>query len=84
MTEARLFKAGGSQAVRLPKEFRFEGDRVHIRREGSRVILEPHEPGRPRTPEEVEAWLKSIQIPDFMPEGRQQPPPQERDWPDEV
>lgn len=86
MAEAKLFKVGGSQAVRLPKEFRFEGDRVHIRREGRRVILEPHEPDRPRTLEEVRAWLKSIQMDvgsDFMAEGRQQPPPQERDWPDD-
>jgi antitoxin VapB len=83
MAEAKLFKVGGSQAVRLPKAFRFEGDRVSIRREGVRVILEPVTPGRPSTPEEIRAWLKSIQIPDFMPEGRQQPPPQERDWGDD-
>lgn len=40
---ARLFKNGRSQAVRLPKEFRFEGDRVRIRKEGTRVVLEPIE-----------------------------------------
>ena len=38
---AKLFWNGRSQAVRLPKEFRFEGDEVEIRREGSAVILEP-------------------------------------------
>ncbi len=38
---AKLFRNGRSQAVRLPKEFRFEGDEVSIRREGERVILEP-------------------------------------------
>jgi antitoxin VapB len=38
---ARLFRTGRSQAVRLPKEFRFEGDTVLVRREGSAVILEP-------------------------------------------
>ncbi len=38
---ARLFMNGGSQAVRLPKEFRFEGTEVLVRREGKRVILEP-------------------------------------------
>jgi len=38
---AKLFKNGRSQAVRLPKEFRFEGDEVSIRREGESVILEP-------------------------------------------
>lgn len=38
---AKLFWNGRSQAVRLPKEFRFEGDEVEIRREGRAVILEP-------------------------------------------
>lgn len=39
--QAKLFWNGRSQAVRLPKEFRFEGEEVAIRREGDRVILEP-------------------------------------------
>ncbi|MEX1181654.1 MAG: AbrB/MazE/SpoVT family DNA-binding domain-containing protein [Gemmatimonadota bacterium] len=38
---ASLFNNGGSQAVRLPREYRFTGDRVRIRREGEAVILEP-------------------------------------------
>jgi antitoxin VapB len=38
---ARLFSNGNSQAVRLPQEFRFPGDRVRIRREGDAVVLEP-------------------------------------------
>jgi antitoxin VapB len=38
---AKLFKSGGSQAVRLPKEFRFEGEKVLVYRQGNRVILEP-------------------------------------------
>ena len=38
---ARLFKNGRSQAVRLPKEFRFSGDEVLVRREGEAIILEP-------------------------------------------
>jgi antitoxin VapB len=42
-TIAKLFSNGRSQAVRLPKEFRFKGDRVKIKREGKRVILEPME-----------------------------------------
>ena len=41
MATAKLFWNGRSQAVRLPKDFRFEGDEVAIRREGPRVILEP-------------------------------------------
>lgn len=38
---AKLFRNGRSQAVRLPKEFRFEGDRVRVRRVGEGVLLEP-------------------------------------------
>jgi len=38
---ASIFWTGRSQAVRLPKEFRFTGDTVLVRREGNSVILEP-------------------------------------------
>lgn len=39
---AKLFKSGGSQAVRLPREYRFEGqEEVQITRKGRQVILEP-------------------------------------------
>ncbi len=41
METAKLFRTGRSQAVRLPKEFRFAGDEVRIRRHGQAVILEP-------------------------------------------
>jgi antitoxin VapB len=46
------FLVGRSQAVRLPKDFRFRGDEVRIRRYGSAVILEP-------VPEDW-AWLDAI------------------------
>jgi antitoxin VapB len=38
---AKVFWTGRSQAVRLPKEFRFDNDTVLVRREGDAVILEP-------------------------------------------
>ncbi len=38
---AKLFQNGRSQAVRLPKEFRFRGTEVRIRKQGEKVILEP-------------------------------------------
>jgi len=41
METAKIFWSGRSRAVRLPKEFRFKGDQVRIRRHGSAVILEP-------------------------------------------
>jgi antitoxin VapB len=40
---ASLFWTGRSQAVRLPKEFRFTGDTVLVWREGNAVILEPNQ-----------------------------------------
>jgi len=43
MQTARLFPNGQSQAVRLPKEFRFEGDRVYIQRVGEAVVLLPYQ-----------------------------------------
>lgn len=38
---AKIFWSGRSQAVRLPKEYRFDGTEVRIRRRGDAVILEP-------------------------------------------
>ena len=44
MALAKLFTHGGSQAVRLPKEFRFEGSAVHVRRVGTDVVLSAEPP----------------------------------------
>ena len=66
---ARIFQNGSSQAVRLPKEFRFEGDRVRVRRLGNGVLLEP-------IAFDVEAFFKAIDdcdASDFMEKGREQP-----------
>jgi antitoxin VapB len=41
MKSAKLFKNGDSQAVRLPKEFRFKGTEVYLRRMGNAVVLLP-------------------------------------------
>lgn len=58
---AKLFMNGRSQAVRLPKEFRFEGDEVIIQKEGIRVILSP----KPRS---LHSFFKDTPLPskDFM------------------
>lgn len=50
---AKIFWTGRSQAVRLPKEYRFEGTEVRIRREGGKVILEASE-------EDAWAWTNRI------------------------
>ena len=58
---AKVFMTGPSQAVRLPKEFRFASREVRIRKEGSAVILEP-------LPEDW-SWLDTISRPidkDFL------------------
>ena len=73
MKTAMLFWNGRSQAVRLPKEFRFQGDEVHIRRVGAAVILEPAS--------QEWAWLDAMQstfTEDFLAD-RQQPGHQERE-----
>jgi antitoxin VapB len=66
---AKLFTHGRSQAVRLPKEFRFEGKEVRVSRVGNRVILEP------LGSEEAMPWAELDKLGDrpFMPEGREQP-----------
>ncbi|MDZ4842278.1 MAG: AbrB/MazE/SpoVT family DNA-binding domain-containing protein [Hyphomicrobium aestuarii] len=47
---------GRSQAVRLPKDFRFEGTEVRISRQGRKVILEPMTPPRFN----LDAWLAYV------------------------
>jgi antitoxin VapB len=41
MKTAKLFQNGQSQAVRLPKEFRFKGDHVFVKKSGNTVVLIP-------------------------------------------
>ena len=41
MKTAKIFRHGNSQAVRLPKEFRFEGSEVLVKRLGQGVLLLP-------------------------------------------
>ena len=77
MKKARLFMNGRSQAVRLPKEFRFEGEFVHIKRVGNTVVLSP-ETEKMRLGDMLFAAAKKFS-PDFMKDGRNQPPQQERE-----
>jgi antitoxin VapB len=68
LSSAKLFQTGRSQAVRLPREFRFEGKEVRIRRFGLGVLLEP-------TKIDPNAWYSALDRFEgpFMPEGREQP-----------
>ncbi len=75
---AKLFMHGRSQAVRLPKEYRFEGGEVRVSKVGDKVILEPLE----RPTFDVEAWyarLDELGGADFMPDGPPEDPPPEPD-----
>ncbi|WP_293853588.1 antitoxin [uncultured Alsobacter sp.] len=65
----KIFTHGRSQAVRLPKEFRFEGKEVRITKVGDRVILEPIGDGPVPW-----ALIDQLGDPEFMAAGRDQPP----------
>ncbi len=73
MHTAKLFKNGKSQAVRLPKEFRFEGEEVFIKRAGRLIILAPKDALWDTFDEGLEHFTS-----DFM-ETRQQLPFQKRE-----
>ncbi len=74
MNTARIFKSGNSQAVRLPKEFRFSISEVEIFRRGDEVVLRE----KRRSTAEILEILESFSE-DFMADGRQDLPPQERE-----
>ena len=66
---AKLFRNGRSQAVRLPREFRFEGDAVRVRRVPGGVLLEP----LIADPEEWFAAMDARRGEPFLKTGRKQP-----------
>ena len=72
--EAKIFQSGNSQAVRIPKEFRFDADTVEIFKRGDEVILKPK-------PKNLGAVFKLLtEMPsDFMADGRDDVSPQERE-----
>jgi len=74
METAKLFKNGNSQAVRLPKKFRFSGSEVRIFKNGHQVILEPID----ETWDSMFDALKDFPE-DFMKDGRNQPAVQKRE-----
>ena len=73
MRTAKLFKNGGSQAVRLPKEFRFEGSRVFVKKVGDAVVLLPRQDSWDVLFDSLDQFTD-----DFM-EERDQPEPQVRE-----
>ncbi len=75
MRTAKLFKNGGSQAVRLPKEFQFEGEFVYVKQVGKVVVLMSHENPWQALENSLEQFSD-----DFMAE-RSQPAHQKRETP---
>ena len=65
---AKLFMQGRSQAVCLPKEFRFEGTEVRVSKVGDKVILEPIKK-EPIDLDKFWAELDALGAKDFLPEG---------------
>ena len=77
MTRAKLFTIGGSQAVRLPAEFRFEGDEVEIRRDsvtGDVVLSKPIVSW-----DEYFDWVRTLDLPSDLLREREQPEDAMRD-----
>ena len=74
MTYARVFQSGNSQAVRLPKEFRLNAEQVEIFRQGDDIVLR-------QTPTNTAAVFDILAtLPaDFLAQGREDTPPQERE-----
>lgn len=74
MPTAKVFQSGNSQAIRLPREFRFHTDQVEIFRRGDEIVVRE----KPRTAAEILVILGAFSE-DFMADGREDPPPQERE-----
>jgi len=75
MNTAKIFQNGRSQAVRLPKGFRFDGDEVFVHKVGNAVVLLP-------VRHSWDAFFQSLDkfSDDFMQDGHLQPEVQERDF----
>lgn len=71
---AKIFENGRSQAVRLPKEFRFSGDEVFVQRLGRAVMLYPKDAA-------WETFISGLNgfSEDFLADGREAEIPAERD-----
>ena len=72
--KAKIFMNGRSQAVRLPKEFRFDCDEVFVEKRGDQVILSPRAPGWDELFDQPPAFDE-----DFL-RDRGDAPPQERNF----
>lgn len=74
MTMTKVFKSGNSQAVRVPKEFHLNSDRVEIFKRNNDLVIR-------ELPQNLSsAFVLLTKLPDdFFADGRQDLPPEERD-----
>ncbi|MEO6246565.1 MAG: AbrB/MazE/SpoVT family DNA-binding domain-containing protein [Opitutaceae bacterium] len=78
MKTAKLFNTGGSQAVRLPKEFRFPGKTVTLRRtKGGVVQIHPHDDLEERRTRFMKLAGSCPDLPDVPPHTQPDSP---REW----
>ncbi len=73
MDYAKVFMSGRSQAVRLPKQYRFEGDEVLIKRVGDAVVLLPRTRSWDTLFDSLREFVAGLKL-----EGGQPPSPQRR------
>jgi antitoxin VapB len=73
MTTAKVFRSGNSQAVRLPKEFRFKGKEVEIFRRGDEIVLREKEKNLARAFEILASLPDDFDLP-----GRENELPEKR------
>ncbi len=75
MAITRVFQSGNSQAVRIPKEFQIDATEVEILRRGDELVL------RKKQDNLLDVLDIFAAMPDdFMENGRNDPPPQERNF----
>lgn len=75
MTTTRVFQSGNSQAVRIPREFQLDVTEVEIFRRGDELVL------RKKKDNLLHVLDIFAAMPDdFMEEGRNDPPPQQRNF----
>lgn len=74
MTTAKVFQSGNSQAVRLPKEFRFDTTEVEIFRRGNDVVLRGKRPTLSELLDPLPPWpddVTLVDIPDLPLQNRE-------------
>lgn len=83
MTTAKIFQHGGSQAVRLPRAFRFSGSEVLIEKHGDEVVLKPITPAKFKSFTEIARHLaenfpdqEEFPAPPSRPAGHERPIPE--------